>query len=170
MSLTATFALVSASVVPDRIHRYMKKAFPYLLLAAMVILALVIKRCRTTPVNDNNPRRNHAETDNTNRNNGLDRRVSYLEYTQHAKCRMECRHITRPEVEYILQNGEINYRKSEATGRPCPTYALEGYSPEHQHLRIVFAQCDYKTKVVTCIDLDQDFECHCPGDNNKHEQ
>jgi Domain of unknown function (DUF4258) len=144
-----------------------KKALPYIFLALLVIAALAIKRCKTSSSTNTNP---HEKTDNVNRNNGLDRRVSFLEYTQHAKCRMDCRHITQEEVNYILQNGQINYKKSEAGGHPCPTYALEGYSAENQHLRIVFAQCDYKTKVVTCIDLDKEFECHCPGDENKHEQ
>ncbi|MEO5685423.1 MAG: DUF4258 domain-containing protein [Chitinophagaceae bacterium] len=141
------------------------KAIPYIFLAVLVVAALLVKRCSNTTVKDQ-----PTITDNINRNNGLDRRVSYLEYTQHAKCRMDCRQVTPEEVKYILQNGQINYRKSEAGGRPCPTYAVEGYSAEKQHLRIVFAQCDYKTKVVTCIDLDKDFECHCPGDDNKHEQ
>jgi len=142
-----------------------RKALPYIFLALLVVAALLIKRC-----NKGGGGTSTVTTDNINRNNGLDRRVSFLEYTQHAKCRMDCRHITQDEVKYILQNGQINYRKSEAQGHPCPTYALEGYSPEKQHLRIVFAQCDYKTKVVTCIDLDTDFECHCPGDDNKHER
>jgi hypothetical protein len=143
----------------------MKKALPYIFLAILVIAALLIKRHDNTTENDST-----TTTDNVNRNNGLDRRVRFLDYTQHAKCRMDCRHITQEEVKYILQNGQINYRKSEARGRPCPVYALEGYSPEKQHLRIVFAQCDNKTKVVTCIDLDTEFECHCPGDENKHER
>ncbi len=149
----------------------MKKALPYLLLAILVVAAISIRRCRqtTSPTVKNDNR--HEQNDNADRNHGFDRRTSYLEYTQHAKCRMECRHITQEEVEDIMQHGEINYKKSEATGTPCPTYALEGYThKDNQHVRIVFAQCDYKTKVVTCIDLDQDFECHCPGDGNKHER
>jgi len=141
----------------------MKKALPYIFLAILVIAALFIRRWNAT-------NKGPATTDNVNRNNGLDRRVGFLEYTQHAKCRMDCRHITQEEVRYMLQKGTINYRKSEANGHPCPTYALEGYSPEKQHLRIVFAQCDTKTKVVTCIDLDAEFECHCAGDDNKHER
>jgi Domain of unknown function (DUF4258) len=148
----------------------MKKALPYVMLAILVVAAISIRRCRQ-PVNPTVRNNNHVESDNTDRNHGFDRHISYLEYTQHAKCRMECRHITQDEVEDIMQNGSINYKKSEATGMPCPTYALEGYThKDNQHVRIVFAQCDYKTKVVTCIDLDVDFECHCPGDGNKHER
>ncbi|HTL07952.1 MAG TPA: DUF4258 domain-containing protein [Chitinophagaceae bacterium] len=149
----------------------MKKALPYIFLAVLVIVALLIKRCNNTPPGRSvAPSTTRKDDENVNRNRGLDRRVRFLDYTQHAKCRMECRHITQEEVQYILQNGQINYRKSEAQARPCPTYALEGYSPDKQHLRIVFAQCDTKTKVVTCIDLDTEFECHCPGDENKHER
>ena len=140
----------------------MKKAAPYILIALLAILALAVRTCR--------PSGRPAVTGNVDRNHGFDRRSSYLEYTKHAQCRMDCRHITQQEVQEIMQSGAINYRKSEVDAKPCPTYALEGYTQqEHQHLRIVFAQCDYKTKVVTCIDLDQDFECHCPGDGNKHE-
>ena len=102
-----------------------------------------------------------------NRNRGFDRRVSYIEYTQHAKCRMECRHITQAEVEEIMKDGSINYKKSDVNDRPCPTYALEGKTDDNQRVRIVFAQCDLKTKVVTCIDLNTDWECHCPGDEDK---
>ena len=93
---------------------------------------------------------------------GFIRKVSYLEYTVHAKCRMACRHITQEEVKDIMQNGNINYTKSDLNDRPCPTYALEGYTlKDNQHVRIVFAQCSQKTKVVTCIDMDNDFACEC---------
>jgi hypothetical protein len=102
-----------------------------------------------------------------NRNRGFDRRVSFIEYTQHAKCRMQCRHISQAEVEDIMKSGTINYRKSDVNDRPCPTYALEGTTEDNQKVRIVFAQCDLKTKVVTCIDLKTDWECHCPGDDSR---
>jgi hypothetical protein len=103
-----------------------------------------------------------------NRNRGFDRRISYIEYTEHARCRMECRKISQAEVEEIMQEGKINYNKSDVKDTPCPTYALEGITKDEQRVRIIFAQCDYKTKVVTCIDLNTDWECHCPGDDDKY--
>lgn len=151
----------------------MKKAAPYVLLVILAVLVFTLRTCRSSgkPSTGGNDRPRPAATDEVNRNRGFDRRTGFLEYTRHARCRMDCRHITQAEVQDIMEHGEINYRKSEANGHPCPTYALEGYTQQdHQHVRIVFAQCDYKTKVVTCIDLDTDFECHCPGDGNKHEQ
>ena len=84
-----------------------------------------------------------------------------LIYTKHAKCRMACRHINEEEIKEIIAENHINERKSNAAGKPCPTFAYEGYSNGHQHLRIVIAKCDNTWKVVTCIDLGNEFECDC---------
>lgn len=84
-----------------------------------------------------------------------------LKYTRHARCRMACRHVTEVEVVEILENGRVNTEKSNPHDEPCPTYALEGYSEEGQHLRVVFAPCEDTTSVVTCIDLDKDWSCSC---------
>lgn len=106
-------------------------------------------------------------TTGINRNRGFDRRTSFLEYTAHAKCRMECRKITQEEVKEIMQEGTINYRKSDVKDSPCPSYALEGVTADNQRVRIVFGQCDTKTKVITVIDLETDWSCDCPGDDSK---
>lgn len=84
-----------------------------------------------------------------------------LVYTRHARCRMDCRHITEAEVREVLTEGVVNEAKSNPADTPCPTYAIEDETREGQHLRIVFAPCDNTVKVVTCIDLDREFECHC---------
>ncbi|MBC7902866.1 MAG: DUF4258 domain-containing protein [Gemmatimonadaceae bacterium] len=137
----------------------MKKALPYILLIVLVVAALAIKRCTGE---SGAATEKKTKTAKVNRNRGFDRRVSYIEYTTHAKCRMECREITQAEVEEIMKEGKINYKKSDVNDAPCPSYALEGYtSGDNQHVRIVFGQCDLKTKVITCIDLDKEFECDC---------
>ncbi|MEP6748669.1 MAG: DUF4258 domain-containing protein [Bacteroidota bacterium] len=143
----------------------MKKAFPYILLAVLAIGAIFIKRCRNESGGNKK-----ATTDNIDRNNGLDRRLSFLEYTDHAKCRMQCEHISTQTIETGLQNWQIDTAASEFTARPCPIYALQGYSVEKQHLRIIFGQCDFKTKVITCINIDSVFDCHCPGVGIKYER
>jgi len=92
----------------------------------------------------------------------FDRNVKTLKYTRHAKCRMDCRQISEEEVKDILKHGAINHDKTDPKDSPCPTYALEGYTlQDRQHVRIVFAQCESETRVVTCIDLDREFPCHC---------
>lgn len=142
----------------------MKKALPYILLGLLALALFAIRRC-SAAADDKRRTDKQSRTAGrakVDRNRGFDRRVSYIEYTVHAKCRMKCRQITQAEVEDIMQNGKINYRKSDVNDTPCPTYALEGYTnADNQHVRIVFAQCDMKTKVVTCIDLDNEFECDC---------
>ncbi len=132
------------------------------MILALAIVLFVLRRCNQ-PVTNTTVKKSSAKT--VNRNHGLDRNTSMLEYTRHADCRMDCRKISKQEVEEILKNGVINYRKSNVKAKPCPTYAVEGTSSDNQRLRVVFAQCDLKTKVVTCIDLDTDWACDCPGDD-----
>ena len=141
----------------------MKKAFPYILLALLAIAALFIKRCR------NGSHIKKAATDNIDRNNGLDRRLSFIEYTDHAKCRMECGHISTSAIENGLQNWPIDTSASEFNAHPCPIFALEGYTANKQHLRIIFGQCDFKTKLVTCMNIDSVYDCRCPGVGAKYE-
>ncbi|MDH7460985.1 DUF4258 domain-containing protein [Chitinophagaceae bacterium 26-R-25] len=139
-----------------------KKLAPFILLIVLAGLLFFVRTCRGLNDNakrtdDNGPQPKRETT----RSRGFNRKISYLDYTQHAKCRMKCRHITQAEVEDIMKNGNINYKKSNLQDQPCPTYALEGFTQDQQHVRIVFAQCETDTKVVTCIDLDNDFECDC---------
>jgi uncharacterized protein YdhG (YjbR/CyaY superfamily) len=76
---------------------------------------------------------------------------------------MDCRHITEKEIREILEEGEINYRKSEPDAHPDPKYAMEGYTREGQHLRIVFAvpRAGNSLVVVTCIELGVEWQCDC---------
>ena len=131
------------------------------------MVAVAVRTCKSdfSDTADNGKDSNSPARE-VNRNRGFDRRTSFIEYTQHARCRMSCRQITEEEVKEIMQNGKINYRKSDVHDRPCPTYALEGVTHESQRVRIVFAQCDNKTKVVTTIDLDKEWTCDCTGDRN----
>ena len=98
-------------------------------------------------------------SDNPNRDEGFDRRTSHIFYSKHARCRMECRHIDESEIKEILEKGEINYSKIESDTRG-KTYPLEGVTHDH-HLRVVFAPKDDGLLVVTCIDLDKDWQCDC---------
>jgi Domain of unknown function (DUF4258) len=81
-----------------------------------------------------------------------------INYSRHAKCRMECRNIDESEVKEILQKGEINYNKEQENEKGV-TYPLEGVTHDGQHVRIVFAPHENDVTVVTCIDLDKDWPC-----------
>lgn len=151
-----------------------KKWIPYLLMGLMLLVIILVKQCRNTPVpapkpvvTDNNRPKDPASNP-TNRDKGFDRRVSYLEYSNHARCRMQCRKISQAEVEEIMRDGKINYNKSDLQNARCPRYAVEGLTRDDQRVRIIYAQCNDKTVVVTVIDLETDFKCDCPGDDDKY--
>ena len=132
----------------------------------MVVAIIVIKQCKNSNVPEpkpkvtNNDKPKDPASNPTDRDRGFDRRTSYLEYSNHAKCRMQCRKIT--------QAGKINYSKSDLQNARCPRYAIEGETKDDQEVRIIFAQCNDKTVVVTVIDLEADYKCDCPGDDNKY--
>jgi hypothetical protein len=88
-------------------------------------------------------------------------RQGQLIFTRHARCRMDCRHITVKEIHEILDNGSINYAKSEPNATPDPKWAMEGFTNEHQHLRIIIAPEGEKLIVITCIELGVEWECDC---------
>lgn len=87
--------------------------------------------------------------------------VPDLIYTKHARCRMECRHINEQEIKEVLAENHINIRKSNPNDPRGATYAYEGETKESQHLRIIVDKAQSAWKVVTCIDLDHEFECDC---------
>lgn len=146
-----------------------KKWLPYILILVLGIVLFVVKRCQSDTDTTTTNRKTTDPATTVNRNRGFDRRTSYIEYTRHGQCRMQCRHISQAEVEEIMRDGKINYTKSKVNAHPCPEYAVEGTTSDNQRVRIVFAQCDEKTKVVTTIDLDTEWPCDCPGDDKKHQ-
>ncbi|MCX6295501.1 MAG: DUF4258 domain-containing protein, partial [Bacteroidetes bacterium] len=88
-------------------------------------------------------------------------------------CRMECRHIPEAEIsellgvwkrggEKVIGKGKINYEKSDVHDKPYPTYAIEGITSAGKNLRIIIADCDTISKVVTAIDLKMENDsCDC---------
>lgn len=152
----------------------MKKAAPYILILLMAVLLFVLRQCKhdkiqnpvTSTTSENGGDKDKAAI---NRDRGFDRRISFLKYSSHAKCRMQCRKISQEEVEDMMENGKINYNKSDLQNVRCPRYAVEGVTRDNQRVRIVFAQCNEKTEVVTVIDLDTDWSCQCPGDDRKYD-
>jgi len=93
----------------------------------------------------------------------FDRHPSHLYYTKHALCRMNCRNISKNDIDEIMHKGIINFNKTNRRDRPCPTFALQGQTSDGEKIRVIFAQCSDETKVVTCYNLEEDFECHCPS-------
>lgn len=151
----------------------LKKIFPIVLIFVLAGLTFAIRQCndkQTTKPKTTVPiETKKNESGVVDRNKGFDRRISYLEYSNHAKCRMKCRKISEQEVEQIMRDGKINYRKSDVQNAQCPRYAVEGVTTDDQKVRIVFAQCNEKSVVVTVVDLDTEWSCDCPGDDKKYD-
>lgn len=83
-----------------------------------------------------------------------------LAITRHGACRMDCRKIDRGEVEAVLRSGRVEPDRTRTDG-PCPSHAIAGAGTDGHRLRVVFAACPDETRVVTAIDLDQDWPCAC---------
>lgn len=88
-------------------------------------------------------------------------RSQSLEYSNHATCRMECRHISEKEIKEVLNSGSVNYGKSNVQDKPCGTYAVEG-EIDSKKLRIIVADCDTISRIITVIDLNLEKDsCDC---------
>jgi hypothetical protein len=143
----------------------MNKSLPFVLLLLLALASLALRNCNSKPFNPNKPKEKHRSThyDQSNVNQkGLNRNPVHIQYSKHARCRMSCREITELEIVAILKTGKINYKKSELEQGECSKkYAVEGYSKDNQHLRVVFAPCNNEVTVVTCIDLGKEWQCDC---------
>lgn len=90
------------------------------------------------------------------------RDTAHLVYTKHAKCRMDCRDINEREIKEIIESGKLNKAKSGYdAAHQDETYALEGYSYQDQHIRVVVAPKNNELVIITVIDLDKDWACSC---------
>jgi len=89
------------------------------------------------------------------------RNTAHLILTRHARCRMDCRHITLEDIKEIVRTGIVNTSKSGRGDKGDETYALEGVSQEREHLRVVVAPESDGLVVITCIDLDNEWHCNC---------
>ena len=145
-----------------------KKWLPYVLLAAILIITLWLNKGRKSTSSESaNNKKNTEQTSakGTNRADaGLNRNPTNIKLTKHAKCRMECRHIDLSEIKDMIANGVIDYNKSQTNNKPDPKYALEGKTKDGQEVRIVLAQNGQQAIIITVIDLDTKWSCHCPGD------
>lgn len=141
-----------------------KKLVPLLAILLLIVAVAAQRTCSIVPTV---PHSRDRESNTTTSPESFNRDVEGLEYTKHARCRMDCRAISERDVEEILLGGSVDRGRSDFNDKPCPTFAIEGYTMDREHLRVVFAQCRNRTRVVTCINLDEDFACHCPGDQQK---
>ena len=138
----------------------MKKWAPYILLAVLLVVGLIVKYSRDGVIGfDADTFKYNEKQTRTNLDVFRDREAEYF-FTKHARCRMKCRSITQKEVKEIVSKAKVNYKKSDLQASRGPKYALEGYtSRDRQHIRVIVAPKQKHLSVVTVIDLDKEWEC-----------
>lgn len=131
---------------------------PVIMIGLLLILLFVVRQCQNKA-----PETPETKTEEKQVVKGLNRNPATINYSKHARCRMDCRKIDESEVESILHTGKINYAKSEIGELPdCrKKYAVEGKTHDGQRVRIIFAPCKNEMTVVTVIDLAKDWVCEC---------
>lgn len=77
----------------------------------------------------------------------------HRQFTDQARCQMECRKITEADVAYVLKNGGVKYGESSVHAKPWPNYAVEGSTVDGKELRIMIDDRDTISVVVTTLDL-----------------
>jgi len=153
--------LKKKAIRDTQLKRDGRKFFFFSGMLVLLIIALTLKHCLGPAYQKHTA---YIPTEN-NKDSSFNWANAVINYTPHAQCRMECRHITKPEVFDILHNGKVNIVKSQLDAPECQRrYALDGYSKENQHLRIIAAPCGDKLTIITCIDLDHDWPCECGKD------
>ena len=86
------------------------KGANYTLLVVLVLLIIFVLLRRQEP----------------ERKEAFDRDPDHISYTKHALCRMDCRKISREDIQEIMERGVINLNHSNRRDRPCPTFAVQG--------------------------------------------
>lgn len=133
----------------------LKKYAPYIILLVAALLLFFVKRYqRGSSENINvNVTKEAVATDE-----GFNRTPANIIYTKHARCRMECRHITEDEVKQIIATGKAKI-DNVAEGQRGPKYQLNGRTKDDKMVRIVVAPKNDDLVIVTVMDLDTDWPC-----------
>lgn len=82
--------------------------------------------------------------------------------TRHARCRMGCREIDAFEIQEVIDQDLINYKKNKpAEAGRCPSIAYEGTTRDRQHVRVIVGECENDPIIITVIDLGNKYNCTC---------
>jgi hypothetical protein len=93
----------------------------------------------------------------------FNRNINDLDFTTQALCEMNCYGVTKEAIYEVMQHGVININGSDRRARPCPLFALQKRTKGNQYVRVIFAQCEKETKVITCYDWEKKLDCDCSG-------
>ena len=89
---------------------------------------------------------------------------STFKYSEHARCKMQCKQINETEVAEILKNGDVNFPESDTRGVSCPSYAIEGTTSTNKKLRVIVTifERDSTAEITTAINMESAKDtCKC---------
>lgn len=73
---------------------------------------------------------------------------------------MDCRFVSKEDVQETLRIGRINDVKSEPSLKPCPKYVVDAdIRNGSKQVQAVFGACARETTVITVIDKGTDWPC-----------
>ena len=84
-----------------------------------------------------------------------------VQFTKHARCMMNCKHISEVEIEKLINSGKLNSKESFRYDKPCPTFAVEGLTADSQNLRVIVGECAGVARVITVINIANEQKCNC---------
>jgi hypothetical protein len=137
-----------------------RKYIPYIALLFAALLLFWVKRNQQKTKHQPGKEVVKIEAPAIEKSETFNRNETNIQYSKHAKCRMECREIDESEVKEIIKSGVVNESKIEEDKRG-KTYPLEGTTHDGQRVRIVVAPKENALVIVTVIDLDTEWKCNC---------
>lgn len=79
-----------------------------------------------------------------------------------ADCKMKCNDVSVEDIKKVLSTGKINYDKSNVHEKPFGTYAVEGNTTSGKSLRVMVADRDTISSVITVEDMASTMDtCKC---------
>lgn len=91
----------------------------------------------------------------------LNRNATQIKYAQFALCRMDCENISANDITEVLRKGNVDYKYSDLTKRPCAIFTILGKSKKGIGITIVIAQCGKVVRITNCYRNDGAMPCNC---------
>jgi len=84
-----------------------------------------------------------------------------INYSPSSDCILKCANISKGNIQEILSNGDVNFKKSKTKGEIYPSYAVDGETKDGRSLRVFFLKRDSTYEVTGGVDLKDGRHCDC---------
>jgi len=77
-------------------------------------------------------------------------------FSKEALKSMDCREFNTEDIKSLLKKGSVNIGKSEVHARPIPIFAVDGYTKNKHHLRLIIENGRDTSRIMNMTDLDSE--------------